>query len=647
MVRYRDCNILLWTGVLLVLLALWGHGDQETATARASGDNGAVTIYLPLVHAPPSQLLIAAAHIDSARSGEPDEAVMLWNSGAQSEPLAGWVLATRSRTATFPLTTTLMIAPGQRLWCAAAAAAFRQTFGEAAACEWAEDSEAAAVDLAGKLSLANTGGVLQLRAPSGVLIDTLAYGTEEQPVDGWLGAPAQQYDRGELPSVGQVWQRKFDPLTQQPLDNDLASDWAGDLTDLAWGRRVRMPGWGGWDAADLGIPPLETATASVSVMVGPEGFYAPLAALLQQATTSIDLEIYTLEHPELAQLLADAAHRGVHVRILLEGSAAGGVTDLERWCVAQIVAAGGDVRFLAVADDAPTGYRARYRFVHAKFMLIDDRLALNGTENFGYDSFPLPTDTPSGGRRGYYLVTDAEPVVRALRHIFTTDWAPDRFFDVRPFEAANAKYGLPPADFVPPPPPAYPADEAPFAAPAIFSGTARFSVISAPENTLRPDAGLMRLLLRAGPGDEIYVEQLYEHKHWGLSTSNVIADPNPRLQALIDAARRGARVRLLLDSFFDEPNDVRNNIATLTYLNAVAAAEGLDLAVRMGNPTAGGIHAKLHLFHVGGEMWSAIGSLNGSEISNKLNREVVVMTDLAGVYEHLVQVFAWDWERSS
>jgi hypothetical protein len=49
---------------------------------------------------------------------------------------------------------------------------------------------------------------------------------------------------------------------------------------------------------------------------------------------------------------------------------------------------------------------------------------------------------------------------------------------------------------------------------------------------------------------------------------------------VIDAARRGARVRVLLDSFFDVPGDPRHNSATVEYLAAVAAAEGLDIQAR-------------------------------------------------------------------
>ena len=40
---------------------------------------------------------------------------------------------------------------------------------------------------------------------------------------------------------------------------------------------------------------------------------------------------------------------------------------------------------------------------------------------------------------------------------------------------------------------------------------------------------------------------------------------------------------------------------------------------------------------VGGETWSAIGSLTGGEVSHKLNREVVLLVDAPAVYSRLAE----------
>ena len=182
--------------------------------------------------------------------------------------------------------------------------------------------------------------------------------------------------------------------------------------------------------------------------------------------------------------------------------------------------------------------------------------------------------------------------------------------------------------------------------PVTAHGLANFLVVTAPEDALHPEGGLFDLLDSAGPGDEILVDQLYEHKYWGDAHSNPVADPNPRLERLINAARRGARVRLLLDSLFDEPQNSRSNRATAEYIRAIATREHLDIEARLANPTGGGLHAKLVLIRLENNVWSCVGSLNGGEVSHKLNREVVLMTDMPAIHARLAEVFTYDWNNA-
>lgn len=624
--------------VMTTLLSASSINAQESPPTPSPS-----ALFLPIVHGPPpSQVLIAAAYIDSAISYEPDEAILLWNVGLGAQPLAGWSLTAGAQRAVFPITSTVVLAPGARLWCTANADSFLHSFGEPAGCAW-ESAPAGTPMLDAALSLANTGGVITLADATGAAVDTLLYGNTTRQPTGWIGAPATLYTRGLATSSGQVWQRKLDPLTGQPVDSDYAQDWAGDLTDLAWGRRVRQPGWGGWDPSDGLLPVTGVETAAWGVAVGPEGLYTPLAEILNRASQTIDLSLYTFEHPPLAQLLADIIRRGVHVRLLLDGAPPGGITNVQKWCVTQIAAAGGEVRYLAVADEAPTGYKRRYRFTHAKYGVIDGHDVFVGTENLTLDAMPLPATQPVGGRRGFYLFTDAPGVSAALSDLFARDWRPALFADMHPYDPADPKYGAPPADFVLPAAKVYNVADAPFREVVRVEGMAPYAVISAPENALRPDAGLLALFAAAGPGDEITLVQMYEDKYWGESASNPIADPNPRLEAIIAAARRGARVRLLLDSYFDDAEQLRSNQATVEYVRAIAAAEGLNLEARSGNPTAGGIHAKLVLVRLGEHYWAAVGSLNGGETSHKLNREVVLLVDQRTIYERLYSVVEHDW----
>jgi len=637
--------ILFCTIVLLVLLV-----SPVSTTAESSdipNDNPHLA-YFPSIHGPaPAKVVIAAAHIDSAVSYEPDEAVMLWNIGHSEARLAGWQIAANTRHVTIPQTATLTLLPGQHLWCAAQADAFRHSFGFSPACEWDEDTDPDVLDLDGNLTIANGGGSLRLLDAGGRPVDTLLYGDESRPIDGWETVAAQLYARGAIRESGQIWQRKLDPQTWQPIDTDRASDWSGDLADLDWGRRVRMPGWRGMMSADGMIPLQASAEATTAVAVGPEGLYLPIAQALASASATIDLSLYTFEHPQMAQVLVDAASRGIRVRLLLEGGPAGGISDVQKWCVSRLVDSGAEVRYMAPTPDAPNGYRTRYNFLHAKYAVIDGKRAFNGTENFTLDAMPVHTGEAVGGRRGFYLFTDAAPIVAELATLFAHDWDANHFLDLFHYDAEHSKYGAPPSDFTMPEPSIYEEIESsPFGNAVSTRAWSSFRLVSAPENALFPNAGLMEILQRAGSGDEIVAWQLYEHAHWGDPASNAVADPNPRLQAIVDAARHGARVRLLLDAYFDSGDGLRSNQVTQDYLHGLAATEGLDIQVRLGNPTGGGIHAKVVLVRLGDERWSAVGSLNGGEISHKLNREVVVLTDAPPIHDRLSEVFEWDWALS-
>lgn len=633
----------------LLLLVLCAAVLAPSSSMIAQGDLPAppsASVYLPTIFGvPPPKVLIAAAYIDSSLSYEPDEAILLWNTGLSAQPLAGWSLRAGTKQAIFPMTTTLTLAPGARIWCTANTGSFRHSFGLEASCGWMSVDENA-LQLSGALTLVNTGGAISLIDADQNAVDVLLYGQTTQQPTGWQGAPAVLYTRGLATSAGQVWQRKLDPISGLPLDSDTAQDWAGDLNDGLWGRRIRQPGWGGWDRADGLWPRTGVASGVWSVAVGPEGLYTPMSTLLSGAVHSLDLSLYTFEHPSLALLVADAARRGVQVRLLLDGAPPGGISQQQKWCVTRIAEAGGEVRYLAVSDDAPHGTKRRFRFTHAKYGIVDGRSVFVGTENLTFDAMPEPSSLPVGGRRGFYLFTDAAAVVATLQNLFATDWRPTVFYDMHPYEAADAKYGAPPVDFVLPAPTIYSVAEAPFSALIHAVGSAEYAVISAPENAARPDAGLQALLAAAGPGDEIALMQMYEDKYYGETSSNPIADPNPRLEAAIGAARRGARVRLLLDSYFDDPNELRSNQATVEYVRAIAAGEGLDLDARTGNPSAGGIHAKLVLVRIGDRHWAAVGSLNGGETSHKLNREVVLMVEQQEIYTRLYSVFEHDWRIS-
>jgi phosphatidylserine/phosphatidylglycerophosphate/cardiolipin synthase-like enzyme len=602
-------------------------------------------VYLPVIRQDflnPSPLLISALYYDTYVTGEPDEAFQIYNRLDAAVSLAGWRVSAGSRAVIFP--PGMALPAHGKLWCAREAVAFARSFGFNPGCEYGRDSDPAVPDLTGSaLVLANTGGRVALTDSAGAYADVLVYEAGDTAAAGWRGPAVYPYTpTNSFGAEGQIVARKRDRPAGQPApDTDTRADWQQDPDDVIDGRKAEYPGW---DMGRFFLTPVTDEPATVHVIVSPDHAYAALVPLLDAARASIRIAGYTFEHAALGEALAARARAGVRVVMLLEGAPPGGVSEQQRWIVEQVVAAGGKVYYLR--SDPASGIRARYAYLHAKTMLIDGKLALISSENFSPDAFP-DDDKVDGtfGHRGVTLVTDAPSVVQRLTAILDADLAPVEHLDVWPWDPADPALGAASPGFVPSRSSGGTFYRVQAPAPLAASGTFTFQVIQSPEASLRRDDGLLDLFNRAGRGDTLLVEQLYVQTYWGAESSNITADPNPFLEAFIAAARRGARVRVLLDARYDDQNlaSPRSNLRTVEYLAAVARAEGLDLQARRANPTGQGIHNKLVLARVAGRGWTLAGSMNGGEASAKLNREVSLLVGSDEVYDYLARLFWFDW----
>ncbi len=585
-------------------------------------------------------VLISAVYYDTYLTGEPDEAFQLWNVGQAPADITGWTLTSRRRTVTFPAAT---LQPGQHVWVAQTATAFADEFGFPPDFEYGGDSDPTVPDLSGSAPrFANAGDELVLRDAEGALHDVVVYEDGDTGIEGWSGPAIQPYNpTRSFPAEGQILYRKRHQATGLPVpDTDTAADWAQDPADPIDGRRVQYPGW---DLDRFFLPLHVVEHAHLSVMVAPDHLFDALKAAFEAAQERIEIEAYTFKNAALAEVLVQRLQAGVQVTILLEGAPSGGIEDQQKWVTQQIVEAGGQVWYMV--NDRRGGHD-RYAMQHAKFIIIDGHTLLVGSENLNYGAAP-DDDKSDGtsGRRGVYLMTDAPSLVARAEAIFRADLDQAHHRDIFPWMAGDPLYGAPPIDFTP----VYTSGGSVYLVqkpePLELEGVFEFELIQAPENALRQADGLLGLVGRAGPGDVLLVEQLYERRRWGWETDDP-ADRNPRLEAYLAAARRGASVRILLDRYFDDPDDPMSNAATFAELNAIAQAEGLDLEVRLGNPTGEGLHNKMVLAWIGGRGWVHVGSINGNEVSHKVNRELAIMVQSDEAYRYLADLFAYDWAMS-
>ncbi len=596
----------------------------------------------------PSPVVLAAVFADGYLPQDADEAVQVWNVGAVAADLAGWSLTDGTGRATFPAGAVLPA--GGRWWLARDAVAFGRSFGHRPQWSWGApaDEVGRLAALGGGPSLANGGDVVWLERAADEVADVLAYGTpRSMPLAGWIGPPVVAYRMGRVAADHQVLYRKLDPIGRVPLpDTDAATDWAADASDVANGRRVRFPGW---RLEERLQPTRARERGGLEVALAPDALYSFLARHLSSARSAIDLEVYTFAHPGLAEVLVERLRAGVRVRLVVDGAPAGGVSFEERWCLARIAAAGGQVWW----HDEGGAVGRRYRAMHAKLGLIDGRLVLLGSENPGLGAAPADDLTDgTAGRRGVMLAVESPAVAAWAQDILSADLDATTFVDLRPFQPRDPSRGAPAADYEPPRDGGG-AGYWPIAPePLRTAGGFDIELISAPENSLTPGTGLLGLLEQAGAGDEVLVAQLNEPVWWGGGAAEGPVALNPRVQAYLAAARRGARVRVLLDGYFDDPAAANGNAATVGYLTGIAGAEGLDLAARLGNPAGLGLHSKTVLAHLAGRSggpvrhWVHVGSLNGSEVAHKANRETAIQIDSEAAHRYLAAVFAWDWAES-
>jgi uncharacterized repeat protein (TIGR01451 family) len=592
--------------------------------------------YLPSLvrgYRPPAYgVIIEAVLYDGQQYLDYDEAVLLLNGGDESENLTGWTLckvgAADWRCAELP---DVEMASKQRLWLARSAIYFAASFG------FDPDYE-----LPGWPRFANAGDEVVLRDADGIVRDTLVYKKGLTDIDGWRGLGVEPYKGSSFPERGQVLYRSPYEQTGLPLqDTDAAADWAQHPDDTWNGRRVRYPGW---DLEQF----FQTALAvsgTVTVGVAPDNAYQLFVDTIRSARETIELEAYTLEHYHLVTELVARAQQGVTVTVLLEGEPAGGLEDQELWACQQLHATGrGTCAFMFTDDDH--GVYDRYTLLHAKFVVVDRERLLLGSQNLTHTGMAGDDRANgTGGSRGVVVVTDAPEIVARAVQVFEADCDPANHDDVTLWAADNPYgYGLPSPDFALDPGEDWVTYTVRFSNTVTAPGT-ELELVTAPEAALRGSDGLLGLVARAGAGDKVLVEQLYEHRQWG---GNPAEDPNLRLESYISAARRGAQVRVLLNGgdFDIEGFSLAENIEAAAYVNEIAQTEGLDLSAHLGDPTEFGIHNKMVLVDLGPEGKVVhVGSINGSEASNKINREMALQVRSPGVFDALQELFEYDWNH--
>jgi phosphatidylserine/phosphatidylglycerophosphate/cardiolipin synthase-like enzyme len=97
--------------------------------------------------------------------------------------------------------------------------------------------------------------------------------------------------------------------------------------------------------------------------------------LISETSSSIEGALYRFNHPGLAQALEEAVHRGVHVRLLVDGN------KYKESRTTQELLTGAIIPFRLAF-----GRQGRGSKMHHKFVILDQQTVLTGSYNWTHES---------------------------------------------------------------------------------------------------------------------------------------------------------------------------------------------------------------------------------------------------------------------
>lgn len=409
---------------------------------------------------------------------------------------------------------------------------------------------------------------------------------------------------------------------------------------------------------------------SLEVAEAPSTALSLTSKAIQGARHSILLNIYEMTSPEITDALVEKIHAGVKVVILEEGQPVRGMSVAGRRVQQRLINAmrSSNPQSRLFEMTSKVGPKRRFRFNHGKYAIIDGNQLLLGSENYS----PTGQAKPGArGNRGWQVLVHEKAIANEYESVFAQDsnLAAGDMFDLTELGVA-CRPGIPGCydsfqnllttwlqvgqrsdaqspneeqrQHIP-----YNEDArtvvkpyAPWDVPQTLEAT-HATRITSPDSSL---SGLLHLLGSAT--HSIDLEQMTFAPGW-----DKVQLVSPLLEAVVLAARRGVKVRVLLNDerVFDEPGQEpgkHKNDLTVAQLNAIAAEENLPLIARIADLKKMGvtyIHNKGAL--VDGNK-TLISSINWNMNSVTKNREGAVVITSPEVYNHYRRLFDNDWSRS-
>jgi len=373
------------------------------------------------------------------------------------------------------------------------------------------------------------------------------------------------------------------------------------LEEGIWDRRVLMLG-------QSRLLPATFSGVTVTTFVSPDCSYEVFSSAILGASHELRVNVYEFTSTNLSTFIIDARKRGVDVDVLVEGGPVGGMTAEEKTVIWAMNASGIPVYQMA----APTGGHAPYRYDHAKYLVIDQNAVLLTSENFKYSGFP-----PSGisGNRGWGVYLESPEVAGYFTVVYQADVSGTA---IMPVTGTNgAVETIPPVPYT-----------------VEFFPERFYNATVSP--VISPDTSNQIISLIDSAQTSIEIEQMY-------ITNESATELNPFLAAAINASRRGVTVQVLLDSYWYNVEDTKDNDEMVALINTIARTEHLPLEARCADLKASGIEKIHNKGVIVDDERVLVSSINWNSNSPNFNRETGVIIDHTGVARYFHAVFLDDW----
>ncbi|TFZ03047.1 cardiolipin synthase ClsB [Ramlibacter henchirensis] len=350
------------------------------------------------------------------------------------------------------------------------------------------------------------------------------------------------------------------------------------------------------------IPPLR-AGHSLQLLEGSAEYFPALVTAIDAARQEVWLETYILDFTaasaEVVWALERAARRGVSVRVVVDGFGSGPMPAAWR---ERLLEAGVDWRVFAPVGRFGVLTPSSWRRLHRKLCVVDERVAFCGGINI-LDDLHDPNHGPLPAPRLDFAVQVTGPLVAQVRAAMLRLWQRMRAFEaLRRGGLSGALTSLRASR---------PAEPLPRAAPTARQGSRA------------------ALVLRDNFRHRTNIERAYRRAIGRARSEVIIANayfvPGRKMrEALINAARRGVRVVLLLQGRYEY---FMQYYAARPIYGALLRA-GVD--IHEYSPSF--LHAKVAVID---GRWATVGSSNIDPLSLLLAREANLVIEDAGFAQAL------------